>query len=210
MTDNISPEEKLLRLIRGKKEPKNSSLNPESVLDNSLPGTSSNINYFFKKLLSGLSLSHLFLQKASLIIILFSLIPLVISFVYPFVGLKKIKLPAVSAQKIEGFALIPDQKMKPYEFYSEVLSRSDLFKVSTTAAQEAAVGTVAADASSIKDIDLIGIISGDSPQAIIEDKKIKKTYYVTKGQFIGDIQVEDILQGKVVLIFEGQKYELQI
>ena len=209
MNDNISPEEKLLRLIRGKKEQKVSSPHPEAVLDSPMPGKPSDINSSFKRLLFRSSLSHTFLQKALFLVILVSFIPLVISFVYPFVGLKKIKLPAVSSKKIEEFEPIPDQKMKPYEFYSQALSRSDLFKVSTPP-QEVLAGTLTADASSIKDIDLVGIISGDSPQAIIEDKKIKKTYYVTKGQFIGDIQVEDILQGKVVLIFEGQRYELHI
>ena len=55
---------------------------------------------------------------------------------------------------------------------------------------------------------LVGIIAGDNPQAIIEDKKAQKTYYLNKGQSFNGYVVEDILEDKVVLDYEGKKISL--
>jgi type II secretory pathway component PulC len=62
----------------------------------------------------------------------------------------------------------------------------------------------------MKEINLLGVISGANPQAVIEDKKSGKTYYVTEGQMIGDFQVEEIGYGKIILNYNGQKFELNI
>ena len=69
---------------------------------------------------------------------------------------------------------------------------------------------IAANVDLLKDITLVGIITGANPQAVIEDKKSLKNYYVTKGQFIGQMQVEDIQEGKIIINYKGQKYELYL
>ncbi len=60
----------------------------------------------------------------------------------------------------------------------------------------------------IKDMSLVGIIAGENPQAIIEDKKTQKTFYLSRGQFMGEFQVKEIKEGKVILDYKGQSYEL--
>jgi type II secretory pathway component PulC len=57
-------------------------------------------------------------------------------------------------------------------------------------------------------VGLVGIIAGDNPQAIIEDKKAQKTYYLNKGQSFNGYVVEEILENKVILDFEGKKISL--
>ena len=76
--------------------------------------------------------------------------------------------------------------------------------------QQAGIANAAANADLIKKINLVGIIAGENPQAIIEDKDARKTYSVTKGQAIGEFRVEDIQEGKIILEYRGQRYELSI
>ena len=58
---------------------------------------------------------------------------------------------------------------------------------------------------------LMGIVSGASPQAIIEDSQTKKTYFVTAGQPVVEGAVlEQVLDNRVVLDFNGEKIELSL
>jgi type II secretory pathway component PulC len=58
---------------------------------------------------------------------------------------------------------------------------------------------------------LMGIVAGEQPQAIIEDAETKKTYFVTAGQVVADGAVlEQVLDNRVILDFEGEKIELTL
>ena len=58
---------------------------------------------------------------------------------------------------------------------------------------------------------LMGIVAGDSPQAIIEDSETKKTFFVTAGQMVVDgAVVEQVLDHRVVLTVAGEKIELSL
>lgn len=58
---------------------------------------------------------------------------------------------------------------------------------------------------------LMGIVSGDSPQAIIEDSETKKTFFVTAGQMVVDgAVVEQVLDNRVVLTVADEKIELSL
>ena len=57
----------------------------------------------------------------------------------------------------------------------------------------------------------MGIVAGDSPQAIIEDSETKKTFFVTAGQMVVDgAVVEQVLDHRVVLTVAGEKIELSL
>ncbi|MCX5711978.1 MAG: hypothetical protein NTY47_02765 [Candidatus Omnitrophica bacterium] len=56
---------------------------------------------------------------------------------------------------------------------------------------------------------LVGIIWSDSPQAMIEDTKGQKTYLLGNGDLIGDIKVKKIFNDKVVLIKDDKEWELR-
>lgn len=132
------------------------------------------------------------------------------AFAYPlFVTKKTIFLPEKPLDNLtETKEAIKQEEIKPYDFYTQGIKTKQIFgAASAQLTQESAV-TVGANL--IKDINLLGVISGDSPQAVIEDKKSQKTYYVTKGQLIGEFQVEDIGGGKIILNYSGQRFELSI
>lgn len=191
MKDNISPEEKLLRLIKGAKNTEEKPVIRKPIQSfSSSYLTSSNIH------------------KSIYVLFAVSLVCLLASFIYPWVGLKKIRLPDISEERTKDKLSISKRETKPYEFYFEGLKRRQIFAASSV--HGAGISTVAGQAGSIKDINLVGIISGENPQAIIEDKKTQKTYYVTKGQLIGEFQVEDIQEGKIILNSQGQRFELSI
>jgi len=58
---------------------------------------------------------------------------------------------------------------------------------------------------------LMGIVSGNPAQAIIEDAETKKTYFVTPGQMVVDGAVlERVLDNRVVLDLNGEKIDLTL
>ena len=58
---------------------------------------------------------------------------------------------------------------------------------------------------------LMGIVAGNPPQAIIEDAQTKKSYFVTTGQTIAEgAVVEQVLDNRVILNLLGEKIELSL
>ncbi len=51
----------------------------------------------------------------------------------------------------------------------------------------------------VKGLSLVGIIPGNQPQVIIEDKRNGQTLFLKKGDMIDNIRVKDILNGRVIL-----------
>lgn len=186
MKETTSPEEKLLRLIRGGKTG---------------PSLKKDFN-FLAWLRSKLTVSSA--RKAAAVLFFLSVIYLAVSFIYPLTGLKKINLPQPGQQKT-GTPL--KEEVKPLEFYAQAINQRQIFG-------SALVGSsgqpIVAAGEALKDISLVGVISGEPPQAVIEDKKAQRTYYAIKGQSVGEYQLEDIQDGKVILNYDGKKYELHI
>lgn len=60
----------------------------------------------------------------------------------------------------------------------------------------------------IANLNLLGIISGMRPQAVIEDSNENKNYTVGVGDYIKDFFVEEIGSGRVSLDYQGEKFEL--
>jgi type II secretory pathway component PulC len=214
MKENVSPEEKLLRLIRGQKK-KDTAIEKkiESTITHTprplpeklkkIPGLKSSLLSFVQR-----QVSILDTKKIIGIIFIFSCLYLIFSFLYPVIFLKKIKYPKAIKNNESVLVKEPRQEVKPFEFYLEGTKGRHLFGNPQGQALGGPVAVAGADL--IKDISLVGIVSGENPQAIIEDKKAQKTYYVSKGQLFGDVQVEDIREGKIIVSYQGQRYELYL
>lgn len=205
MKDNISPEEKLLKLIRGQKKQNNSV--------KKLPDAPAKETKTLKNKILSFPLQRYFeflnINKIIFWVFVGSCLYLVFIFVYPLFMTKNIVLPDISQGKSTEEKSIILQEIKPYEYYTQGLKNRQIFSSASTGQEsEKPLGTINADL--IKDMSLVGIIAGDSPQAIIEDKKAQKTFYVTKGQFIGEFKVEEIQEGKIILKYNGQKFELYL
>ena len=203
MRDDIAPEEKLLRLIKGQKKPGVGLTRESPALITDLKTTAKpSIKSSFQKY-------AYFLNARRIIFIAFvaSCIYLAVSLIYPWIIPREIKLPQIPPEKIIEPKVEPGQGPRPYEFYLEGIRNRQVFSASTQETERPASGV---NVDLMKDMSLVGIISGENPQAVIEDTKMHKTYYATKGQFIGEFQVEDIQEGKIILNYRGQRFELYI
>ncbi len=210
MKDNISPEEKLLRLIRGQKKiriPVLAEGNLNTLVPVKIQGGVIHQKRVFK---FEKYLPHLNTNTLILIGLAASSLYLLSAFAYPLFVIKKtIFLQEKPLDKtIESKEAIKKDEIKPYDFYTQGIKSKQIFGAASV--QLTQESNVIVGANLIKDINLLGVISGDSAQAIIEDAKSQKTYYVTKGQMVGEFQVEDIGNGKIILNYNGQRFELSI
>jgi len=60
-----------------------------------------------------------------------------------------------------------------------------------------------------QDLRLVGISWSDDPDAMIEDEKALRTFFVKRGQLVEELKVEAIFKDKVVLSYEGEEIELK-
>lgn len=211
MKDNLSPEEKLLKLIRGAQKNNPQAHNPPETAAQKQPLWQSAFTRPDKKKRALVLPDEFFtpanLQRILWLVIAVLVVYLVASLVYPLVGLREIKLPKAEPAEKNISETVSQKEAQSLEFYLQSMRDKPLFGGS---AEGVSAANIATEAESIKDINLVGVILGDNPQAIIQDKKSEKTTYVSKGQFIGDYQVEEIKEGKVILNRNGQRFELSI
>ncbi len=64
--------------------------------------------------------------------------------------------------------------------------------------------------SILSNYSLAGIIGGDQPQAIIEDKRQGKTFTVSVGESLGELRIVSIEEGKVVVAIGEERAELNL
>jgi hypothetical protein len=194
MKHNSIPEEKLLSLIKGQK--------PARPVEFAQPQTPARK---CKEKQAGVP--WLSFRKTLLVCFFVSCASLAAAFIYSWVGLKNIAIPRLSPRNETENYLLSSEAKKPFSFYQEVAAKRNIF-IPQAVAEARPLDIASGDL--VKDITLVGIISGANPQAIVEDKKAQKTYYVNKGQAIGEFQVEEILEGKIILNYNGEKYELYL
>jgi len=99
-------------------------------------------------------------------------------------------------------------------YYLEKVNNRDIFKIVIRKSAPAAESAIAQGPSSrimeaTGSLKLVGISWSKDPDAIIEDEKSKRTFFVKRGQMIGDIKVEGIFKDKVVLGYAGEEIELR-
>lgn len=219
MKDNISPEEKLLNLIKGEKKPKPNNLPIQKpASEKEQPPLNNNLKPVVKKTklqVPPLLLNIFTIQRCLIALMALSFGYLIFTFVYPLAWQEKLEVmkTEVDFKSPEKTQAETENGSPSAEFYLEAARNRKLFSVPAVTQAQVSQGPTALSAEgqeAIKDISLLGVISGESPQAIIEDKKTQKTYYVTNGQFIGEFQVKDIQEGKVLLNYKGRGFELYL
>lgn len=60
----------------------------------------------------------------------------------------------------------------------------------------------------VKNLCLVGIARDDELNAMIEDKRSGKTFFLKKGEFFHQLKIEKILVDRVILEYEGKEFEL--
>ena len=212
MPDNISPEEKLLKLIRGQKKEGTINETPlqakpalkfteSEKIQTPLPKSTPRQNRAVDKYRFSLKTEHIFGFAFFL-----ACVYLILSLLYPLFGLKKGEVPHITIPKITEQPQEKSPEPQPVDFYLQGIKSKQVF--ASPVAQEAGNVGGGVDIDLTKDINLVGVISGDNPQAVVEDKKAQKVYYLSKGQYLGQFQIADIQESKIVVTYKGQNYEL--
>ena len=122
-----------------------------------------------------------------------------------------IKTPdTAQAEPVEVVSLL-----QPLSAYREKATLRDVFSLADVQKQEpekpfndtpAENSRIVGMSSNLK---LVGISWSDDPDAIIEDVRAKKTYFVKKGYMIDEIKVHKILKDRVVLKYLTEEVELR-
>ena len=205
-----SPEERLLRLIKHK--PKTQGPRPDGAEDKKGPPPKTekqNEEIYIRR--AG-ALSHFknvdFINR--MLFLAFILLAIYFLIDYFFIA-------PISVEKFAGReagapeAAAGEPVRQPYSYYQEEIRGKDLFAPLYKEEQDISGGAAEAAFEDVSSgLSLLGVVSGASPQAIIQDNKSNKTYFLSKGDSLGEIKLKDILEaeGKVILLYKGKEFSL--
>jgi len=98
-------------------------------------------------------------------------------------------------------------------YYLDMIRQRDIFSMGNKAESSGkpalTQGPSEKIVEAVKDLRLVGISWSNDPDAMIEDGKALRTFFVKRGQMIGDIKVQAIFKDKVVLDYGGEEIELK-
>ena len=196
---SLPPEEKLLRLIRGKGQP-GAPANPSAQAAGRARGFAirwPRPDWSFGAL--NVVLGCAVLAEVSL---------LVAMWVAPEPPTELIEPAAASAEPPPAEEMLPSLAAS---------TARPLFRVAEAVESSQPAGLLgkvpSVDVNAVaQKMSLIGVITGDPPQAIIEvdDNGAKKTQFVTVGQSVRGATVKDIQSNHVVLDLNGEKIDLSL
>ena len=121
--------------------------------------------------------------------------------------------PKVSSE-VQAEPLEVTSLLKPEPYYLEKINERNIFRIEDESSKETVVFKPEPERESkLKQITanmkLVGISWSDTPDAIIEDEKAKKTYFVKPGHMIEDIKVQAVLKDRVILRYQQEEVELK-
>jgi len=198
-----SPEDRLLRLIKGKYRGNGLKKAPlAEAKETAITGVSKKI------FLQNKALKPIFSDSVNRILVIILIVLaayLAYSFIFPpYKGMnyfaENMKGASGSVDRTQGSSAA--SRVQDYSVYSKAIGR-DLF--STPLAEEAEGASSEAEIDITTRFNLVGIIAGEDPQAIIEDKEAKKTHYLHKGQSLNGVTITEIAEGRVVLEYNGKE-----
>lgn len=128
-------------------------------------------------------------------------------------SLKKVPDLKSDIQQEAAFANFetPSELTKVVSYYLEKVKQRDIFKMgarpstSQAAVREPSYRVIEAT----KHLKLVGISWSRDPDAMIEDTKALRTFFVKRGGMVGDFKVQAIFKDKVVLSYAGEEIELR-
>jgi hypothetical protein len=100
--------------------------------------------------------------------------------------------------------------LKATSYYLEKVRARDIFKMGSKKKEEEEVKVPSSKIiGATQNLKLVGISWSGDPDAMIEDTKALRTFFVKRGQMIGEVKVQGIFKDRVVLSYEGEELELR-
>lgn len=172
----------------------------------------------FEKWSQSFSLEHLDVKAANRILGL--LVALLLLYFFANLGISLLnlsKMPRLESNtavaKIETNLPEPTGFKRAASYYLDKVRERDIFtmgfkKISADKSGEVSAPTAKSldVASSLK---LVGISWSTDPDAMIEDTKALKTFFVKRGEMVGDARVQAIFKDKVVLTLNNEEFEIK-
>ncbi|MEI8349280.1 MAG: hypothetical protein WCI77_03910 [Candidatus Omnitrophota bacterium] len=217
--DNISPEERLLAAI----EKGDKTAPPKAQENRSLSGLKVFFGRFKARVVSALPLPgketdgvqsfdiiHVLkiTNRAIGVLAAILLLILIIDMIFPSHNVTKIYASTSGTRNWQT----QKKKVMPldvFSIYQEAVRKRDIFNpVTQNVLASNASGRPAQFQEATKDLSLVGIYWGETPEAMIEDTVAKKTYFLKRGDEIKGIKVKDILKDRVILQYRTEEIEL--
>jgi hypothetical protein len=119
----------------------------------------------------------------------------------------------IQAASLKAASFKESSLLRAASYYLEKVRQRDIFKIG-------AAGRPAADERASREalskivelsqkLKLVGISWSDDPDAMIEDTKALRTFFIKRGQMIGDLKVQAIFKDKVILSYGTEEVELR-
>lgn len=210
--NNISPEERLFKVIRETKKPASGS-SPSLRA----PKWRSNLKNWIASRLAVfgarndnkvIKLHDIDFKKVNRALWVILILLMLLTAYYAF---KRPNLSKVTGAVFEGGyqerSSKPIDSFKPLTFYAEQARKRDIFHPVTSGIKGIAGSGLQA---LTKDLGLAGIYQpiGKPSEAMIEDKAAKKTYFLKTGDEIKGMKVKAILKDRVILQYGEEEMEL--
>ncbi|MDD5130335.1 MAG: hypothetical protein PHS66_04735 [Candidatus Omnitrophica bacterium] len=113
------------------------------------------------------------------------------------------------AAKMETSFPEPVGLKKAASYYLEKVRERDIF---TMGAKKAAAASTAPSSKNLElaaSLKLVGISWSNDPDAMVEDTKALKTFFVKRGDMVGDARVQAIFKDKIILSLDNEEFELK-
>jgi len=204
MPKEFSPEEKLLNLIRKKKAVSPPPAQPEGPVPQAKKPNKDLPSYL--DLTNIIKLEHI----KTINMVLFSSLIIIIVYLAIDIFIFSSNAEPMQAHTAKGLSIAIRQEkreIEPLSYYSKDINAKDIFRPLAQSDAGRTKPEVPAE-DVMANLSLLGVVSGENPQAIIENKKQKKTFFLRKGQTSGDLKLKEIETDSVTVIYNGEEFTL--
>lgn len=209
MQEHISPEEKLLKLIRRKDR---TSSKEEDVKKSNAGSANPSAKSSTKGVTSKNNISVILKASDKILLLAVFALSLYIGYELFFTGknvntLVKEPLNITKGAGDEAGPIVKTVMPQPSDYYTSPAQARDLFDTAFTKKTDEGKKSVSVSELT-KNMRLVGIILGEVSEAIIEDLELRQTFFLHKGESFKNGIIEEIEESKVILSFGNQRVEL--
>jgi hypothetical protein len=157
---------------------------------------------------------HLDISSINLVLVAGIAFLLVYFFINFSSSLNRLKT-GISIKEISNITSTKEQIIKEVSalrglpYYMDKINKRDIFKRADKQEEYAEPVFSSKFAELTSNLRLAGISWSDNPDAMVEDTKLGKTYFVQIGANVGELKVENIQKDKIVLRYNKELFELK-
>ncbi len=100
-------------------------------------------------------------------------------------------------------------EQKPFEYYAQSLGAKEVFKAVVREEPRQSVPAIPVE-EIVGSLELLGIVSGAVPQAVIMDKKLNRRFFISEGQSRSGVELIKIGDGFVTVRYKGEEFNLSL